>query len=196
MPRIAAEIDAVTSPSWISLMRAPAWRISSIRSWWRGRSRTIVVMSPGRRPKASAIASIVCATGARSSIRPRARGPTAILRMYMSGSVCSDPRGATASIDMAPLAPRATMPLPSIGSTARSTASPPTPTCVPGASSSASSAPMTMWPSIGCWSSASRIARAALEAAAAWSARPSQRAPASAARSVTRAYVSQMHAGR
>ena len=56
MPRMAAEIDAVTSPSWISLMRAPDARISSIRSWWRGRSSTIVVMSLGRRPNASAIA--------------------------------------------------------------------------------------------------------------------------------------------
>ncbi len=56
MPRIAAEMEAVTSPSGISLMRAPAARISSIRSWWRGRSRMIVVMSLGVRPKASAIA--------------------------------------------------------------------------------------------------------------------------------------------
>ena len=56
MPRIAAEIDAVTSPSWISLIRAPAARISSIRSWWRGRSSTIVVMSLTFRPNASAIA--------------------------------------------------------------------------------------------------------------------------------------------
>ena len=31
--RIAAEIDAVTVPSWISLMRAPDARMSSIRSW-------------------------------------------------------------------------------------------------------------------------------------------------------------------
>src|SRR3712207_7683026 len=32
VPRIAAEIDAVTVPSWISLMRAPAARMSSTRS--------------------------------------------------------------------------------------------------------------------------------------------------------------------
>ena len=32
VPRIAAEIAAVTVPSWISLIRAPAARISSIRS--------------------------------------------------------------------------------------------------------------------------------------------------------------------
>ena len=57
VPRIAAEMDAVTSPSWISLMRAPAPRISSTRSWCRGRSSTIVVMSFARRPNASAIDS-------------------------------------------------------------------------------------------------------------------------------------------
>jgi hypothetical protein len=32
VPRTAAEIDASTSPSWISLILAPAARISSIRS--------------------------------------------------------------------------------------------------------------------------------------------------------------------
>ena len=32
VPRIAHEIEAVTSPSWISLMRAPLNRISSTRS--------------------------------------------------------------------------------------------------------------------------------------------------------------------
>ena len=42
VPRMAAVIEAVTSPSWISLMRAPEALISSMRSWWRGRSRTIV----------------------------------------------------------------------------------------------------------------------------------------------------------
>ena len=94
MPRTAAEIDAVTSPSWISLMRAPAARISSIRSWWRGRSRTIVVTSLTIRPYASAIARMLSATGAESEMRPRARGPTAILRMYMSGSDGIEPRGA------------------------------------------------------------------------------------------------------
>ena len=86
MPRIAAEIDAVTSPSWISLIRAPAARISSIRSWWRGRSSTSVVMSFALRPNASATAAMFSAIGRIRSIRPFARGPTAIRRMYMSGS--------------------------------------------------------------------------------------------------------------
>ena len=91
MPRIAAEMLAVTSPSWISLIRAPAARISSTRSWWRGRSSTIVVMSATLRPKASAIAWTLCAIGWRRSMRPRATGPTAILRMYMSGRVWNEP---------------------------------------------------------------------------------------------------------
>ena len=86
VPRIAAEMEAVTSPSWISLMRAPAARISSIRSWWRGRSSTIVVTSLTIRPKASAIALMLSPTGFFRSIEPRAFGPTAILRMYMSGN--------------------------------------------------------------------------------------------------------------
>ena len=68
-------------------MRAPAARISSIRSWWRGRSRTIVVTSFTRRPNASAIAWMFSPTGRIRSIAPRALGPTAIFRMYMSGSV-------------------------------------------------------------------------------------------------------------
>ena len=59
VPRIAAVIDAVTSPSWMSLMRAPAARISSTRSWWRGRSSTIAVMSFVFRPNAPAIALVV-----------------------------------------------------------------------------------------------------------------------------------------
>ncbi len=50
-----------------------------------GRSRTIVVTSLTRRPNASAIASTFSTTGRWRSIEPRARGPTAILRMYMFG---------------------------------------------------------------------------------------------------------------
>ena len=102
MPRIAAEIEAVTSPSWISLMRAPEARISSIRSWWRGRSSTIVVTSLTIRPKASAIARMLSPTGFFRSIEPRAFGPTAILRMYMSGRRWNEPGSPTATIDIAP----------------------------------------------------------------------------------------------
>ena len=126
MPRIAAEIEAVTSPSWISLMRAPAARISSIRSWWRGRSSTIVVMSFALPPEAvgdRVRRSRRPAAGGRSL--PARAGPTAIWRMYMSGRRRSEPGGPTAIIDMAPLPPRATTPRPSSGSRARSNASPP-----------------------------------------------------------------------
>ena len=68
MRRMAAEMDAVTSPSWISLIRAPAPRISSIRSWWRGRSRTSAVMSFALRPNARATAATLSATGLVRSI--------------------------------------------------------------------------------------------------------------------------------
>ena len=43
----------------------------------------------------------------RSEMRPRARGPTAILRMYMSGRDGIEPRGPTAIIESALLPPRA-----------------------------------------------------------------------------------------
>ena len=46
VPRMAASMVAVMSPSAITLMRAPASRISAIRSSCRGRSSTIAVMSP------------------------------------------------------------------------------------------------------------------------------------------------------
>jgi hypothetical protein len=102
VPRIAAVIDAVTSPSWISLMRAPAARISSTRSWWRGRSRTIAVMSRVFRPKASAIALTLSPMGRRRSMWLRATGPTAILRMYIWGKLGKLPASPTAIIAMAP----------------------------------------------------------------------------------------------
>ena len=63
VPRMAASMVAVMSPSAITLMRAPASRISAIRSSWRGRSSTIAVMSATRRPNASAIASRFSPTG-------------------------------------------------------------------------------------------------------------------------------------
>src|SRR5579884_1922835 len=197
VPRTAALIDAVTSPSWISLIRAPAARISSIRSWWRGRSSTIAVMSLTMRPNASAIARMLSPTGLVSSIFPRAGGPTAIFRMYMSGREGIDPRGAAAIMEIALVPPRATTARPSSGSSARSNSSPPAPTSVPAASCSASSGPpITMRPLIGIRSSATRAPENAASSAALMSARPSQRAPASAARSVTRANVSHWHCGR
>ena len=167
VPRIDAEIEAVTVPSWISLMRAPAARMSSIRSWCRARSSTIVVTSFGRRPNASAIARMLSPIGFRRSIEPRARGPTAILRTYMSGRLINEPGSPTAIIDIAPLPPRATTPRPSSGSIARSTASPPAPTSSPTCSGDSSSAePMTICAWTGKLSSTPRIASAASRSAA------------------------------
>src|SRR6266540_856072 len=169
-------------------MRAPAARMSSIRSWCLGRSSTIVVMSLTLRPNAWAIARTFSPIGFSRSIFPRARGPTASLRMYMSGRVGKESRSPTAIIDMAPFPPRATTPRPSSGSSARSTGGPPAPISSPTRSGdSSSAAPITIRPWIGKPSSAARIP----VVAASSSARPSQRAPASAARSVTRAYCSQ-----
>src|SRR5215468_941820 len=52
----------------------------------------------------------------------------------MSGSCVKRPGAPTAIIDIAPLPPRATMPRPSSGSSARSTSRPPEPTIAPGVS--------------------------------------------------------------
>src|SRR5919204_5510946 len=149
-------------------------------------------MSFGRRPKASAIPWMLSPSGLSRSMWPRARGPTAILRMYMSGRLSSEPRSPTAIIDMAPLPPRATTPRPSSGSRARSTVSPPAPMSSPTRSGDSSSAePITTRPAIGKSFSTRRIASAASRSAPSWSARPSQRAAVSAAPSVTRTYCSQ-----
>ena len=50
VPRTAAEMPAERSPSEISRMRAPALRISSISSSWRGRSSTMTTRSFTWRP--------------------------------------------------------------------------------------------------------------------------------------------------
>ncbi len=115
----------------------------------------MVVMSFGRRPNASAIACTFSPGGLSRSIDPRARGPTAIFRMYMSGRFSSESGSPTAIIDIAPLPPRATTPRPSSGSSARSTFSPPAPIRWPTWSGeSSSTAPITIRPSIGNPSSA------------------------------------------
>ena len=112
------------SPSSISLMRAPASRISATRSSCRGRSSTIAVMSPTWRPNASAIATRFSPTGRRRSIRPLATGPTAIFFMYMRGSGVRPPGSDAARIESAPWRPPATAaPFP-IGSQARSSGRP------------------------------------------------------------------------
>ena len=65
-------------------------------------------------------------------MRPRATGPTAIFRMYMSGSDGIEPRGDAAIIETAFVPPRATTARPSSGSSARSYSSPPAPIDEPG----------------------------------------------------------------
>ena len=86
--------------------------------------------------------------------------------MYMSGSRRSEPGGPTASIDIAPVPPRATTPRPSSGSTARSNASPPAPTAEPIVSTSPSSGPITIVPLIGSSVSPASIATSAASSAA------------------------------
>ena len=108
--------------------------------------------------------------------------------MYMSGRVGNEPRGPDAIIDIAPLPPRATIPAPSSGSSARSAGSPPAPMLAP--------APKARPPLRGADHDVpvdrkllERLeharARGLLRASS--SARPSQRALARADRSVTRA---------
>ncbi len=74
------------SPSAITLMRAPASRISAIRSSCRGRSSTTAVMSATLRPNASATACRFSETLRLRSITPLATGPTAIFFMYIRGT--------------------------------------------------------------------------------------------------------------
>ena len=196
MPRIAAEIDAVTSPSWISLIRAPAARISSIRSWWRGRSSTSVVMSFALRPNASAIAAMFSATGRVRSIRPFARGPTAIRRMYMSGSRSSEPGGAdrehrhravAAARDDAAALERVEREVERLAAGADLGADLELLAVVRG--------PITTCPRSASSASPASIAPSAASSAASWSSRPSQRAAASAAHSVARAKSAQGQVG-
>ena len=150
MPRIAAEIDAVTSPSWISLIRAPAARISSIRSWWRGRSRTIVVMSltVARTPRRSPGRSRRPAHEVDPAPRAAARRPSCACTCPAASAASR--AAPTAIIDIAPLPPRATTPRPSSGSSARSTSSPPVPIVRADARAGPRPRPpITMRPSIG-----------------------------------------------
>ena len=77
VPWTAHEIAADTSPSLISLIRAPVVRTSAMRSAWRGRSRMITVMSVTRRRSASAIRWQFSAGDRVMSTHPAATGPTA-----------------------------------------------------------------------------------------------------------------------
>src|SRR5215203_3535409 len=117
----------VRSPSGRIWMRAPVSLIWSMRSSWRGLSRTATVISDGFRPFASAIACMFSATGASMSILPLACGPAMSLLMYMSGVLSIVPRGEAATAEMAPCCPFVRRCKPSTGSTARSTSVAPDP---------------------------------------------------------------------
>jgi hypothetical protein len=189
VPRIAAEIDAVTSPSWISLIRAPAARISSIRSWWRGTveddRRDVVDAAP------ESLGDPADVLGDRAAQIDRGAGPRADRQLAhvhvgqglkRAGLADRDhrhrpspaPRDHTTSfqrverqIDLLAagshaLSPREGLVLVRTGADHDVTVD-------------------------GRCSSADRIASAESRSAPSWSARPSQRAPASAARSVARA---------
>ena len=107
VPRMAAQIDAVTSPSWISLIRAPAARISSIRSWCRGRSRTIAVTSFDDPAEGVGDRADVVADRARQA-DPAARArPDRHLPHVHVGERRHRAGGAAAIIEIAPLPPRA-----------------------------------------------------------------------------------------
>ena len=168
MPRIAAEMDAVTSPSWISLMRAPASRISAIRSWCRGRSRTIVVTSPTRRPNASAIASMFSATGRLRSILPRGVGPDGHLAHVHVRQSRERARGRRTRSSTSRRLPRARRCRRPRAGRARGRSAPRRlrSACPAPRRSAPSAAPITMWPSIGSCSSASSIPANAASCAA------------------------------
>ena len=188
MPRIAAEIEAVTSPSWISLMRAPAARISSIRSWWRGRSSTIVVMSFDVAAEALGDRARCC----RRSAAPGRCGPSRAGRRPSAACTCPGasaatraerPRSSTSRRSRRARRRRGPRAGRRRGRTTRRRCRSSTPI----SSCSAPPAPMTMAPSIGSSARPASIAPSAASSAASWSSRPSQRAPASAAHSVARA---------
>ena len=173
VPRMAASMVAVMSPSAITLMRAPASRISAIRSSWRGRSSTTAVMSPTLRPNAAAIACRFSVTLFRRSMRPFATGPTAIFFMYMRGTRVIPPGSQAARIDSAPTPPRATTAAPSTGSQASSSGTPPAPMLVPGDSAWPSSLrPITTVPLTGSWPIALTSASLAASSAPRGSPRP------------------------
>src|SRR5581483_5108141 len=118
-------------------------------------------------------------------------GPTAILSMYTAAPGKNIvPRSASAITAIAFGAPFAVSRVPSSGSTATSTSGPaPLPTCSPLNSIGAwsfSPSPITTTPFIATVSSISRIASTAAWSAASLSPRPTQRAAAIAAASVTR----------
>ncbi|MPM60439.1 hypothetical protein SDC9_107290 [bioreactor metagenome] len=122
-------------------------------------------------------------------IQPLARGPTAILSMYISGACSRQPFGAMAITAIAPGCPLATKFVPSTGSTAISTSGPPQPTFSPIYSIGASSispSPITTVPLILTVSNIFLMASTASWSAPFLSPRPTLWPQAMAAASVTR----------
>ena len=122
-------------------------------------------------------------------MQPLARGPTAILSIYISGACSRHPFGAIAITAIAPGCPLATRLVPSTGSTAISTAGPPAPTSSPMYSIGASSispSPITTVPLIFTVSNILRMASTASWSAPFLSPLPTLRPQAIAAASVTR----------
>src|SRR5438477_1066831 len=193
MPVSALEVamTPATSPSPISMMRAPASRTFAIRSEWRGRSRMQTTRSAISAFLARArFFKFSAGAASRSTTPSGSPPPTAILSIYTSGALRKPPSSAIAGTASALAPPLAVIVVPSSGSSAMSILGPcPVPTVSPiysiGASSRSPS-PITTVPSIDRLFSACRIASTAAWSAAFSSPRPISREADNAASSVTR----------
>src|SRR5947208_1681271 len=193
MPVSALEVamTPATSPSPISMMRAPASRTFAIRSEWRGRSRMQTTRSAISAFLARArFFKFSAGAASRSTTPSGSPPPTAILSIYTSGALRKPPSSAIAKTASALAPPLAVIVVPSSGSSAMSILGPcPVPTVSPiysiGASSRSPS-PITTVPSIDRLFSACRIASTAAWSAAFSSPRPISREADNAASSVTR----------
>ena len=123
----------LTSPSEISVIRAPASRTLAISSAWRGRSRMHTTRSATS--TFFALARFFKLTDGGSSRSTRSSGnppPTAILSMYTSGAFKNPPASAIAITASALAPPFAVIVVPSSGSSAMSIGGPfPLPTFSP-----------------------------------------------------------------
>ncbi|EDN56842.1 hypothetical protein VEx25_0188 [Vibrio antiquarius] len=173
---IQVRIEAATSPSGTAKTRTPIACISAITSSWRGFARVITTRVSSGLFRAFATFSRFSFNGFSKSITPFAPGPTTSFSMYISGALRKLPFSPAASTASAFDCPIAVMRVPSIGSTAISTSSPPIPTCSPMYSIGASSispSPMTISPLISVLFSRVRITSTAAPSAAFLSPRPS-----------------------
>ncbi len=172
---IQVRIDAATSPSGTAKTRTPICCICAITWSWRGLASVITTKSVKGLPSAFATWFRLSLSGKLRSMQPFAPGPTTNFSMYISGAFRKLPFSPTASTAKALDCPMAVMRVPSIGSTAISTASPPRPTCSPMYSIGASSispSPITISPLISVWLSRMRITSTAAPSAAFLSPRP------------------------